>query len=144
MNERTYEAITPEVEQITTTTPEFATVEVPEMDAKAYAAFLRYQEATKTDPKLDAKITKMIDKSESEEASAVRGKVMEVIDSAITAALASTLDSASESFIEGASEYIARVGKITTTTEIAPDGELQVVTKSPRRKQEATQSTANA
>lgn len=139
-----YNISTPEVDVTTSTTANIVNAApIPQMSQDDLEAFAKYQEAKRQNPEIAAKIEKILDKSAAEGASAVRGKVMEVIDSAIKAALTSALDSESESFIEGASEYITRVGKVTTTTEIAPDGELRVATKSPRKKQEG-KTTATA
>jgi len=100
----------------------------------------------RANPDVAAKIAKTVEKSESEAGSAVRGKIIKVIEDAQRDALALALknDPENESFIDGAREYINRVGKITTTAHLSPDGELQVVTKSPRKKQEKSESTVSA
>ena len=147
MLERSYDAETPEVAVTTTTIPNFAPAPVmTEEEIRALAAM-------RANPDVAKKMLKIADKSESEDASAVRGKVTSVIEEAQRAALELAIkptitvlgiEEANPAFIEGAREYMVRVGKITTTAEIAPDGELQVATKSPRRKQEGSESTVNA
>ena len=139
-----YTAITPDVTVNTATTPNVSNADV--LSTPVTPEELAALRAMRANPDIAAKIKKTVEKSESEGASAVRGKLIKVIEDAQRDALALALknDPENESFIEGAREYIDRVGKITTTAHLAPDGELQVVTKSPRKKQEKSESTASA
>ena len=136
-----YEAQTPESVINTTTTTNVANAEpIPQVsaDEAAMLALMR------SNPEFAAKAMKLQERAESEGASAVRGNVTTAIETALRAAVSAMVDSESESFIEGSREYMARVGKITTTSELAPDGTLAVSTKSPRRKREGSESTATA
>ena len=140
-----YNAGTPEVDVTTSTTANVVNAApIPQMSQDDLEAFARFQEAKRANPEIAARIEKILDKSDAEGASAVRGKVMAVVDSAIMTALTGMLDSESETFIAAAEAYMNRVGKITTTTEIEPDGTLKVSTKSTRRKREGSESTAKA
>ena len=140
-----YTASTPEVDVTTSTTPNVANAEpIAQISDDERIAFARYQAAMVANPDIAAKIEKILDKSETEGASAVRGNVVNAIETAVNAAVSAMVDSESESFIDGSREYMVRVGKITTTAEIAPDGTLVVSTKSPRRKRDGSESTATA
>jgi hypothetical protein len=133
-----YQATTPET---TVTTASTANVGNSEPSLQFTPEELAMIRATRANPELQAKIEKITERAESEEASAVRGNVVTRIQEAVEAAMVDMIDTESESFIDGSQEYIKRVGKITTTCELNADGKAVVSTKSPRRKRDSESTT---
>ena len=131
-----YNAITPSEEVTTTSTPNAVNIEnaLPELSEDEIRVIL----SRRQNPELAAKMDKVLDKSDAETASAVRGKVMEALDNAVIDAMLRIFDSEDDSYIADSQEYVKKVGKITITAEIEEDGKLKVATKSPRRKQATT------
>ena len=137
-----YTAVTPDTVTNTVTTPNVVNAEP--LPVISDDQMRNFQALMMSNPDFAAKALKLQEKSESEGASAVRGNVTTAIESAVRAAVEAMTDKDSGSYIEGSREYMVRVGKITTTSEVAADGQLAVATKSPRKKRDGTESTTNA
>ena len=139
----TYNAITPDQEVTTTSTPNVVNTEnaLPEIsvdEQHEVQEALELLRLMKSNEGVADKINKVLNRADAETASAVRGKVIEALDTAVIDAMQRIFDSEDEQYIPDSQEYVKKVGKITITAEVNEDGKLVVATKSPRKKQATT------
>jgi 2-oxo-4-hydroxy-4-carboxy--5-ureidoimidazoline (OHCU) decarboxylase len=132
-----YQVTTPESDETVTTTTNVANA-VPNTEFVITDDERAQLQLMRANPDVAAKVAKVQERAEAEGASAVRGNVVNAIESAVSAAVAAMIDTDGEGFIDGSESYLKRVGKVTTTCEVHADGKQVVSTKSPRRKQSTT------